>query len=241
MRIQLTLEYNGKNYCGWQRQQNGVSVQQKVEEALFALCQTPITITGASRTDAGVHALCQVAHFDATASIPPEKYAWALNTKLPRDIRCVQSCLAAEDFHARFMAKSKIYCYTVCNRPHASALYNSYHFYHPLDVEAMQSAAACLVGTHDFAAFRAAGSDGKTTVRTIYSAKISRENDFVTITVHGNGFLYNMVRIIAGTLCYIGCGMLPTNAMQRMLETKNRTLGGPTAPPEGLTLQKIYY
>lgn len=242
-RIKLIIEYNGAAYGGWQRQKNAVTVQQRLEEAIFAVTGERLAVTGASRTDAGVHALGQTVHFDTEAGMPAEKFAWALNTKLPPDIRCVLSSEAEEGFHARFSAKGKKYIYRVHNAPHASALYSdmTWHFFRPLDLDTMRSAAADLIGRKDFYAFMAAGSAAKTTVREIYSLDIRREGQEVVFEITGSGFLYNMVRIIVGTLCYIGCGKLPPDTVRRMLETRDRTLGGPTAEPGGLTLAEVWY
>ena len=242
-RIRLTVEYDGTNYSGWQRQENAVSVQQRLEEALQRLLREPVRVTGASRTDAGVHALGQVAHFDTASRIPPEKYAFALNTMLPDDIRVRASQAAAEDFHARFHAQGKIYRYMMFNSPHASALWRNSHAHvmYPLDEALMNAEARSVVGTHDFSAFAASGSVAKDTVRTIYDCRVARSGDELMLLVHGNGFLYNMVRILAGTLIQVGSGKLEPGAIQRALAGKSRLSLGITAPAHGLTLMRVFY
>ncbi|MDD3212557.1 MAG: tRNA pseudouridine(38-40) synthase TruA, partial [Eubacteriales bacterium] len=201
-RILLTISYDGTAYAGWQRQLNAVAVQQRVEEALFRLTGEHIGVTGASRTDAGVHALGQRAHFDTGGSIPADRFPYALNTCLPPDIRVLAGREVNGCFHARFDAKGKQYTYRIHNAPHASALYRNLtaHVPVPLNVEAMRAALPQLLGTHDFAAFQASGGTAKTTVRTLLSISLTQNGDDLTLLVRGNAFLYNMVRIIAGTL-----------------------------------------
>ena len=242
-RIRLTVEYDGTNYSGWQRQENAVSVQQRLEEALFKLLRVETRVTGASRTDAGVHALGQVVHFDTASRIPPEKYAFALNTMLPDDIRVRASMLAADDFHARFNAQGKIYRYMMFNSPHASALlrHSHAHVMYPLDIGLMDAEARSIIGTHDFSAFAASGSVAKDTVRTIGDCRVVRSGEEVMLLVRGNGFLYNMVRILAGTVIQVGSGKLESGAIARALDGKSRLSLGITAPPHGLTLMRVFY
>lgn len=205
MRIKLTIEYDGTAYAGWQRQENALAVQQVIEEALTKLTRARVVIAGASRTDAGVHALGQTAHFDTESRIPPDKYAFALNTMLPADIRIRKSEAVSEDFHARFSNKGKRYRYLIYQSPHAGALNRNTHAHviYPLDDEKMRRELTALIGTHDFAAFAASGSVVKDTVRTIYSASLARRGDELELLVEGSGFLYNMVRIIV-ILCMVG-------------------------------------
>ena len=242
-RILLTLSYDGTAYAGWQRQKNAVAVQQRVEEALFKLTGKTLTVTGASRTDAGVHALAQRAHFDTGSCIPPDKYPFALNTCLPRDIRVLEGVEVSRNFHARFHAAGKRYTYRIHNAPHASALYRclTAHVPTPLDVRAMERSLSAVLGPHDFAAFQAAGGTAKTTLRTLTRAALFQEGDAIILTVEGNAFLYNMVRIIAGTLIEIGQGRLPETAFARALETGNRLDLGSTAPACGLELTRVFY
>ena len=242
-RILLTIEYDGSAYCGWQRQLNGPSVQQKVEEALFKVTGERVGITGASRTDAGVHALGQRAHFDMESAIPADKVPFALNTRLPRDIRVTAGREVDGRFHARFDAAGKEYGYLIYNRRHPSALLRdlSAHVSVPLDVDAMERACRYLPGTHDFAAFQAAGGTAKTTIRRIDSVRVGRQGDEIRLVIYGTAFLYNMVRIIAGTLIYVGQGRLPEDVFARAIETGDRLQLGPTAPPQGLCLNRVDY
>ena len=242
-RILLTIEYDGSAYCGWQRQLNGPSVQQKVEEALFKVTGERIGITGASRTDAGVHALGQRAHFDMESAIPADKLPFALNTKLPRDIRVTAGREVDGRFHARFDAAGKEYGYLIYNRRHPSALLRdlSAHVSVRLDESAMERACRHLPGTHDFAAFQAAGGTAKTTIRRIDSVSVGRQGDEIRLVIYGTAFLYNMVRIIAGTLIYVGQGRLPEDVFARAIETGDRLQLGPTAPPQGLCLNRVDY
>ena len=242
-RILLTVEYDGTNYAGWQRQINGLAVQQVLEEALQKATKERIVVTGASRTDAGVHALGQAVHFDTESRIPPEKYPFVLNTMLPRDVRVHTGREVPEGFHARFMTCGKRYTYRIVNSRHASAIRRNTHVHVPLplDLAPMQEAAKQLLGTHDYAAFQAAGGTAKTTVRTITKAELVQLGDEIILTVEGDAFLYNMVRIIAGTLIEIGLGRRSVNAFSEAYETLDRLSLGITAPPQGLELTKVYY
>ena len=242
-RFRLTVEYDGTAYCGWQRQINGPSVQAVLEDALTQLTHAPVSVTGSSRTDAGVHALALCAHFDSATRIPPEKLAFALNTMLPPDVRIRESSLAPEGFHARYAACGKVYRYAFDNARHAHAVGRQYaaHVPVPMDAAIMDEQAQALCGTHDFAAFAASGSVAKSTVRTIYRAQVRRDGDHVTLTVLGDGFLYNMVRIIAGTLMEIGTGKREPGAIARAIATGDRLALGQTAPAQGLTLCAVLY
>ncbi|MCR4998603.1 MAG: tRNA pseudouridine(38-40) synthase TruA [Lachnospiraceae bacterium] len=244
MRVKLVVAYDGTSYCGWQVQPNGVSVQQVLNETLSELFGQEIAVVGASRTDAGVHALGNVCAFDVDTRMPGEKIAYALNQRLPDDIVIQESAEASSDFHPRFSKNDKTYEYRILNRRFAlpTIRNTTYFFHHKLDVERMQKAADYLVGEHDFTSFASIHSQTNTFVRTIYEISVTRDSDdIVTIRVRGNGFLYNMVRIIAGTLIQIGTGLKEVEDMPRILEGKNRELAGPTAPPEGLTLIHISY
>ena len=242
-RIRMIVEYDGTNYAGWQRQSNALAVQQVVEEALTRLTGVPVTITGTSRTDAGVHALGQTAHFDTESRIPADKFAYALNTMLPPDVRIRRSEEAPEGFHARFSAKGKRYRYLIYESPHAGALNRNTHAHviYRLDDDLMRAEAEALLGTHDFAAFAASGSVVKDTVRTIYTARLERRSEELELTVEGSGFLYNRVRIIAGTLISVGAGKLAPGAFRRAIETGDRLALGVTAPAHGLTLMEVFY
>lgn len=242
-RILLTVEYDGTAYAGWQRQINGLAVQQVLEEALSSACAHPVTVTGSSRTDAGVHARMQMVHFDTSATIPPDKYPFVLNNLLPPDIRVQAGRQVPADFHARFLTSGKTYTYRMLNNRHGSALLRATHWHVPvpLDVAAMREALAFLPGTHDFAAFQAAGGSARTTVRTVESAVLLAEWPVLTLIVSGNAFLYNMVRIIAGTLAEVGLGKRDPDAFRKAFASLNRLDLGMTAPPEGLELTEVRY
>lgn len=243
LRILLTIEYDGTKYAGWQRQKNALSIQQVIEEAYFNAAGEKVTLSGAGRTDAGVHALAQYAHFDTNTTIPPEKISFALNLVLPPDIRIRESRRVADDFHARFNAIGKHYRYTIYNDSHAAAIGREYcaHIRPELDVEAMRAAAAYIRGTHDFACFQAAGSAVKDTVRTIQRLDITKVGSYIYIDVAGNGFLYNMVRIIAGTLIEVGKGRYSPVHVGEIIKSANRDNAGATAPAAGLTLVGVLY
>lgn len=242
-RIHLVVEYDGTDYAGWQRQSNAMTVQEQLERAVKRLTGETVCVSGASRTDAGVHALGQSAHFDTESRIPADKFSFALNTLLPPDIRVVKSEEVAADFHSRFSGHGKRYRYLIHAAPHAGALNRRTHAHviYPLDVEKMQREALDLVGTHDFAAFAASGSVVKDTVRTIYRADVYRNGSEICLIVEGNGFLYNMVRIIAGTLIGVGSGKLEPGAFRRAIESGSRLDLGVTAPAHGLTLMEVFY
>ena len=242
-RILLTVSYDGTAYAGWQLQENAVAVQQRLEEALEKLIGSPIRVAGASRTDAGVHAMGQRAHFDTYSRIPPEKYPFALNTCLPPDMRGLEGVQVPGTFHARFDAAGKRYTYRIHNAPHASALWRNVtaHVPQKLEVAKMRQSLTDLLGTHDFRAFQASGGTAKTTVRTLTQASLEQNGNELTLTVCGNAFLYNMVRIIAGTLIDIGMGRLQPDAFARALRSGNRLDLGVTAPACGLELSQIFY
>ena len=242
-RILLTVEYDGTAYAGWQRQINGLAVQQVLEEALSSACGHSVTVTGSSRTDAGVHALDQHVHFVTDSGIPPEKYPFVLNAMLPPDIRVTEGREVPADFHARFLTSGKTYTYRIWNARHGSALRRNTHWHIPVPLNEAQVRAALevLPGKHDFAAFQAAGGTAKTTVRTIRSISLEIRGYEWILTVTGDAFLYNMVRIIAGTVAEIGLGRLGTDAFTRAFETKDRLALGMTAPAHGLELTKVFY
>ena len=242
-RIHLIVEYDGTNYAGWQRQSNAMTVQEKLEIALRKLTKEEIVIAGASRTDAGVHAMGQSAHFDTESRIPADKFSYALNTMLPPDIRVVHSHEVKPEFHSRFSTRGKRYRYLFHAAPHACAIGRNTHAHviYPLDAELMHREAQDLVGEHDFAAFAASGSVVKDTVRKIYRAEVSRNGSEITLIVEGSGFLYNMVRIIAGTLIGVGSGNMEPGAFRRAIASKNRLDLGITAPAHGLTLMEVFY
>ena len=241
--FKMTLSYDGSRYFGWERQPGKETIQGKLEAVLTRMCGAPVNVIGAGRTDAGVHACGLCAHFDSATRIPPEKICFALNTMLPPDIRIRESMLAPEGFHARFSACGKVYRYTFCNARHACAIGRQYkaHAPMPMDAERMHEEAQSLCGRHDFAAFAASGSVAKSTVRTIYRAQVERQGEDVVLTVLGDGFLYNMVRIIAGTLMEVGTGKREPGCIARAIATGDRLLLGQTEPACGLTLMRVLY
>ena len=244
--LKLTLQYDGGDYVGWQRQPSGTSIQGLIEDALQPIEGAPVTVHGAGRTDAGVHALGQVCSFRLNATIDPETLARALNAVLPPDVRVASSEEAPPDFHARFDATGKVYDYRIVNGPFISPFVRRYawHVIPPLDVSAMQDAAQALIGEHDFTTFRGAGSEAHTSVRTITRITWSGSGgpaDPLTIRFEGNGFLRHMVRSIAGTLVETGLGRWPASAMTEVLESRDRTRAGRTAPPQGLFLRSVGY
>lgn len=242
-RIMLTVAYDGTGYCGWQYQPNGVTIEEKLNEALSDLFKTPIEVTGASRTDSGVHARGNIAVFDTEAKMPADKICIALNQRLPEDIRVQSSCEVPLTFHPRKANCTKTYEYKILNRKTALPTERLYsHFcYYDLDVDAMQRAAAYLTGEHDFKSFCASRSQAEETVRTIYSLDVTRTEDIITLRISGSGFLYNMVRIIAGTLLEIGRGVWPPEYMEEILEARDRAAAGPTIPAKGLVLVGMEY
>ena len=245
-RVRLIVAYDGTNYSGWQLQPNGITIEEVLNRTLTELLGEEIKVTGASRTDAGVHALGNVAVFDTATRIPAEKLSYALNTRLPEDIRIQLSEEVAEDFHPRHCHSVKTYEYRIWNHSFLNPLERLYtkFCYYPLDVAKMQQAAAVLVGEHDFKSFCSAGSQALTTVRTITDISVVRsetEPRLVTIRVSGTGFLYNMVRIISGTLLEIGMGLRAPEEMPQILAACDRSKAGPTAEPQGLRLVEIRY
>ena len=242
-RIKLVAAYDGTNYHGSQIQNNGETIEGVLKKELSSLLQEEINLIGASRTDAGVHARGNVYVFDTISRIPPEKFTYALNARLPEDIRIQDSCEVPEDFHPRHQDTVKTYEYRILNRKLPLPEHRLYaHFtYETLDTEKMQEACQYFVGEHDFASFCAAGSQVESTVRTIYDLHVEKTGDLLTISVTGNGFLYNMVRIIAGTLLKVGSGSISPGEIPGIIEGKNRGLAGPTAPAKGLTLVENRY
>lgn len=242
-RIKLTIAYDGTDYCGWQIQQQAVTVEGELRAALEKLLGEPVETIGASRTDAGVHALGNVAAFDTESTIPADKFCYALNSYLPEDIRVMESEEVAADYHPRFDCHSKRYEYRIAEGRFASPLRSRYTHTSRvrLNEQAMANAAEHLVGKHDFSSFCAAGAQVETKVRTITRCEVYREGDEIVIGVEGDGFLYNMVRIIAGTLVKVGEGAFAPEEVKNILEAKDRTKAGPTAPARGLTLCYIRY
>ena len=242
-RIKLTIAYDGTNYCGWQVQPNGITVEEVVNKALKKLTGEDIQVIGASRTDSGVHALGNVAVFDTHTTIPPERISYALNQRLPEDIVIVKSEEVAEDFHPRYCDCSKTYEYHILNTriPIPTKRLTNYFVSYDLDVEKMRKAAGYLIGEHDFVSFCNVRTDVEDTVRTVTELEILKDGEEITIRISGNGFLYNMVRIIVGTLIRVGRGFYEPEKVKEMLEAKDRKAAGVTAPPHGLILAEIRY
>lgn len=243
MRYLLRVAYDGTEYCGWQIQPGLRTVEGTLKSALNKLMGTEVPMIGASRTDAGVHAEGNVVVFDCDTTIPADKIKYALNNMLPEDVVVVESKQVEDNFHPRHCDCKKTYQYRILNTPlpDPNRRRNTYFYRGSLDIAAMREAAGYIVGTHDFICFMAAGSQVKDTVRTVYSLELERENDVVTMTIQGNGFLYNMVRIIAGTLIMVGRGQIKPQEVKNIIDKRDRREAGPTAPAKGLTLKVIEY
>ena len=242
-RIKLMTAYDGTHYHGSQIQNNGETIEGVLKMELSSLLKEDIQIIGASRTDAGVHARGNVFVFDTESRIPPEKFTYALNARLPEDIRIQYSEEVPLTFHPRHQDTVKTYEYRILNRKLPLPEYRLHtHFtYEALNIEKMQQACKFFIGEYDFASFCAAGSQVESTVREIYDLHVKKEGDLITISVTGNGFLYNMVRIIAGTLLKVGSGQFAPEDMEGIIQGRDRSLAGPTAPAKGLTLIEIRY
>ena len=242
-RIKLTIAYDGTNYCGWQIQPNGITIEEVLNKALKKLTGEDICVIGASRTDSGVHAMGNVAVFDTETTIPAEKLAMALNQRLPEDIVVVKSEEVSPDFHPRYCDCSKTYEYHIINTriPVPTKRLTNYFVSYDLDIDNMRKAASYLVGEHDFVSFCNVRTDVENTVRTIASIDILTSGDEITIRITGNGFLYNMVRIIVGTLIRVGRGFYEPEKVKEILEAKDRKAAGVTAPANGLMLVEIKY
>ena len=242
-RIRLTVAYDGTGYHGWQIQNNAVTVESELNRALSGLLGSRVQVIGASRTDAGVHALGNIAVFDTDSPLPPEKYSYALNQRLPEDIRIQRSEAVAPDWHPRRCESRKTYEYRIYRGefPMPVKRLYAYFTYRPLDVDRMRQAAAFLVGEHDFRSFCQSGSQAESTVRTIYALNLEEQGTDLVIRVCGNGFLYNMVRILAGTLMEVGQGKREPESMKAVLDARDRAAAGPTAPACGLTLVKYEF
>lgn len=243
MRVVLILQYHGKDFCGWQIQPGLRTVQQVVEDAIFSLTGKKSSVIGSGRTDSGVHALCQVAHFDTDFSgIPADRYSFALNIILPPDVKVIKSFSAPEGFHARYSAKRKTYRYSFYVSDCTLPMYDDRALQvYKVDFEKMKEGAKYIVGEHDFRCFLAANSDVTDTVRRVYSCKAEKRGRFIDVTVCGNGFLYNMVRTIAGTLYFAGIGKFPPEYIKTIIDGKDRELAGKTLAAKGLTLVNVQY
>jgi len=241
--IALKIEYDGTNYHGWQRQDNAITVQEVLEKAIKKITGENVSVTGCSRTDTGVHALGYICNFKSDSRIPADKFPYALNTALPPDISVLDCFEVPEDFHAQFNAKGKMYRYKINNTTFPSVFQRNYacHWPYSLDIDLMKKAAEFFIGEHDFKAFMASGSDVKGTVRNIYHLTVEKQGSDIIIEVSANGFLYNMVRIIAGTLLYVGNKRIAVEAIPNIIKDGDRKKAGITAPPQGLYLVEVYY
>lgn len=242
-RVRLTVAYDGTNYHGWQIQKNGITIESELNRCLTDLLKEPIEVIGASRTDSGVHALGNIAVFDTVNRMPAEKISYALNQRLPEDIRIQKSEEVDGDWHPRHCDSRKTYEYRIYRGqfPMPTKRLYSLFSYHKYDVNKMQEAAAYLEGEHDFKSFCQTGAQVESTVRTLYSVEVTEQGEDLVIRVCGNGFLYNMVRIIAGTLMEIGQGKRKPKDICSILEAKDRSAAGPTAPAHGLMLIKYEF
>ena len=241
--IKLTIEYDGKDFNGWQKQPTKLNIQGEIERAIEEVTGEKVDLIASGRTDAGVHAIGQIANFKTNCNIPISKIPIALNTKLKRSIRIMKAEEVEERFHSRYNCKRKTYRYIINNSINGTAIYRNlqYHFPEKLDEHKMDEAIQYFVGKHDFKAFKASGTSSKSSIRTIYSGKVERIGELIYIEITGNGFLYNMVRIIAGTLLEVGIGKINPEEIQNIIQSQNRERAGKTLPPQGLYLVNVEY
>ena len=241
--IKLTIEYDGKDFNGWQKQPNKLNIQGEIERAIYNITKEEVDLIGSGRTDAGVHAFGQIANFKTNSNISIEKMAIAINSQLKNSIVVKKAEEVDERFHSRYNAKRKTYRYVINNTEYGSAIYRNleYHFPIKLNVENMKEAAKFFEGEHDFKAFKSSGTSGKNSVRTIYKAEVRTDGERILIELTGNGFLYNMVRIISGTLLDVGLGKIEPSEIEDIINSKDRTRAGKTLPAHGLYLVKVNY
>ena len=241
--IKLTIEYDGKDFNGWQKQHNKLNIQGTIEQAIKNITGEDVELNASGRTDAGVHALGQVANFKTNSEIPIEKFAIAINSKLKKSIVIKKAEEVDEKFHSRLNCKRKTYRYIINNSSEGTAIYRylETHIPQKLDVKKMEQALKYFEGEHDFKAFKASGTSSKSSVRTIYKTQIYKKEDRIIIELTGNGFLYNMVRIIAGTLVDVGLGKIEPQQIENIIKEKKRENAGKTLPPNGLYLVSVEY
>ena len=241
--IKLTIEYDGKDFNGWQKQPNKLNIQGEIEKAIQNVTGEQVNLIGSGRTDAGVNAFGQVANFKIDSEFPIEKMATAINSQLKKSIRVKKAEEVSSDFHSRYNCHSKTYNYIIDNSEQGSAIYRnlSYHVSKKLNIEKMQKAISYFIGEHDFSSFKSSGTSSKSSVRTIYNATVERKNNKMTISRTGNGVLYNMVRIISGTLVEVGLNNIEPEEIPKIIEAKNRQMAGKTLPPQGLFLINVEY
>ena len=241
--IKLTIEYDGKEYNGWQKQPNKLNIQGEIERAIENITGEQVNLIGSGRTDAGVNAFGQVANFKINSQFPIEKMATAINSQLKKSIRIKKAEEVSEEFHSRYNCHSKTYEYVIDNSEQGTAIYRNltYHVSQKLNVQKMQKAIKYFIGEHDFSSFKSSGTSSKSSVRIIYDAQIIQKQEKIIIKLTGNGFLYNMVRIIAGTLVEVGLENIKPEEIKDILEAKNRQKSGKTLPPQGLFLMDVEY
>ncbi len=241
--IKLTIEYDGKDFNGWQKQPNKLNIQGEIERAIEAITGEKVELNASGRTDAGVHALGQVANFKVESKIPIEKMAIAINSQVKNSIRIINAEEVDENFHSRYNCRQKTYRYIINNSPYGSSVYRNLEYHMPvkLDFEKMEKAIKYFEGEHDFKAFKSSGTSSKSSIRTIYKAELKREGSRIIIELTGNGFLYNMVRIISGTLVDIGLGKIEPDSIPEIIDSQDRTRAGKTLPPHGLYLLNVEY
>lgn len=243
MRIALGLEYDGAGFQGWQSQPGGNTVQDMLEQALTHIAGAPVRVICAGRTDAGVHGLAQIVHFDTEVERQMTAWVRGANAHLPPGVAVQWAVPVADEFHARFAARSRAYRYVLLNRSVRPALLSGKvgWCHRPLDLTAMQAAAVCLVGEHDFSAFRAAGCQAKSPVKSLYHMEIARDGDLLLFDFRANAFLHHMVRNLVGALVYVGMGRMPIDWLEHLLAAKDRSLAAPTFAPDGLYLVDVEY
>jgi len=241
--IKLTIEYDGKEYNGWQKQPNKLNIQGEIERAIQNVTGKQVDLIGSGRTDAGVNAYGQVANFKIESEFPIEKMATAINSQLKKSICVKRAEEVPLEFHSRYNCHSKTYNYVIDNSEQGTAIYRNltYHVSQKLNIKNMQEAVKYFAGEHDFSSFKSSGTSSKSSVRTIYDAKVEKDKDKIIISLTGNGFLYNMVRIIAGTLLEVGLGNIKPEEIKDIIEAKNRQKAGKTLPPQGLFLMNVEY
>ncbi|MBR3132543.1 MAG: tRNA pseudouridine(38-40) synthase TruA [Clostridia bacterium] len=241
--IKLIIEYDGKGFNGWQKQPDKLNIQGEIEKAISEITGEEVELIGSGRTDAGVHSLGQTANFKTESKIPIEKFAFAINSKLKKSIVIKSAEEVDERFHSRYSVKSKTYRYIINNSEQGTAIYRGLEVHVPmkLDVTLMKKAAKYFEGEHDFKAFKASGTSSKSSVRTIYKLDVRRDDDRIIIEATGSGFLYNMVRIIVGTLVYVGLGKIKPEEISSIIESGKRENAGKTFPAHGLYLLKVEY
>ena len=242
--IRITIEYDGKDFNGWQKQPNKLNIQGEIERAIEIITGEKVDVIGSGRTDAGVNALAQVANFKISElKIPVDRLIYAINSQLKKTIRIIKAEIVDDSFHSRYAAKKKTYRYTINNSIAGSVIYRNMQYHYPfkLDEVKMNEGAKYFIGERDFKAFKASGTSSKSSVRKIYDAKVYRDGDLINIELTGNGFLYNMVRIIAGTLLEVGEGKISPNVIEDIIKDGSRKNAGKTLPPNGLCLVSVEY